>query len=307
MKAETETGLPVIRPNRSVWVLPNGQVVDVEFEGRNDDDSAFSHGIFVKKWLAFRLDRFFPDRQEVEIALRIRKRAKALLAEHPDLVLDSDEDGFSNPYSGDLAYNQAAEEEGCIRIKPLTSAPAPKRTAVMLRPLQLPDGLSGGIWLTSMPGRFEPLAEFLNKCEENAIEEIICLVRDEEIEEKSPDYAAVLRSGHWPLAIRRFAVPDYDVPDDVDGLLACASEVVAKLRRGRKIVIHCAAGHGRTGLFAVTVLLAAGRSLAAARCDVKRAGSNPETDSQNALLEEIATSLRKTLPPLRRGLQQIRA
>jgi hypothetical protein len=120
MKAEPETVLPVIRPNRSVWVLPSGQVVDIESEGRNDDDSAFSHGIFVKNWLRFRLDRFYPNRIEVEIARRIRKRALALLAEHPDLAQDSDEDGFPNPYSGDLAYNQAAEEEGWIRIKPLT-------------------------------------------------------------------------------------------------------------------------------------------------------------------------------------------
>ena len=35
----------VIRPNRSVWVLPSGQVVDVETEGQNEDASAFSHGI----------------------------------------------------------------------------------------------------------------------------------------------------------------------------------------------------------------------------------------------------------------------
>lgn len=114
------TEMQIIRPNRSVWVLPSGQIVDVELEGRNDDDSAFSHGIFVKKWLAFRLDRFFPEQHEVEIARRIRKRVKAILSEHPDLAQDSDEEGFPNPYSGDLAYNQAAEEEGWIRIKPLT-------------------------------------------------------------------------------------------------------------------------------------------------------------------------------------------
>ena len=33
---------------------------------------------------------------------------------------DTDEDGFDNPYSGDLAFNQAAEEQGWVRIKPLT-------------------------------------------------------------------------------------------------------------------------------------------------------------------------------------------
>lgn len=294
MKSESETDLPIIRPNRSVWVLPTGQVVDVESEGRNDDDSAFSHGIFVKKWLAFRLDRFFPDRTEVEIARRILKRAKALLLEHPDLAQDSDEDGFPNPYSGDLAYNQAAEEEGWIRIKPLTSPSESKMAADMLRPLQLPNGISGRIWLTAMPGRFEPLKKFLNQCREKAVEDMVCLVSDEEIEEKSPDYAAALREGRWPLAMTRFAVPDYDVPDDIAGLVACAREAVAKLRKGRKIVIHCAAGHGRTGMFAVIVLLLAGRSLAAAKCDVKIAGANSETDSQNALLEEIATLSRNT-------------
>ncbi len=109
-----------IRPNRSVWVLPGGHVVDVEFEGRNDDGSAFSHGIFVKNWLSFRLDRFFPDREEIAIARRMRKRAISLLVEHPDLAQDCDDEGFPNPYSGDLAYNQSAEEEGWIRIKPLT-------------------------------------------------------------------------------------------------------------------------------------------------------------------------------------------
>jgi len=111
--------LSVIRPNRSVWVLPSGQVVDVESEGQNEDASAFSHGIFVKKWVAFRLDRFFPDRQEVEIATLIRSRVKELLKIHPDLAQDFDDEGYPNPYSADLAYNQAAEElAGWIRIKP---------------------------------------------------------------------------------------------------------------------------------------------------------------------------------------------
>ena len=111
---------PVIRPNRSVWVLPSGQAVDVETEGQTDDGSAFSHGIFVKKWISFRLDQFFPDPQEVELAKRIRTRARELLEVHSELAQESNEDGFPNPYSGDLAYNQAAEElAGWIRIKPL--------------------------------------------------------------------------------------------------------------------------------------------------------------------------------------------
>jgi hypothetical protein len=101
-------------------VLPTGQVVDVESEGATRDNAAFSHGIYVRKWISFRLDSFFPDNNEREIARRMRSRAAELLESHPDLVSEPDEDGCNNPFSGDLAYNQAAEEEGWIRIKPLT-------------------------------------------------------------------------------------------------------------------------------------------------------------------------------------------
>lgn len=109
-----------IRPNRSVWVLPTGQVIDVESEGAIEDGSAFSHGIFVRKWVSFRLDRFFPDEADRRTAQRIRARALELLRAYPELESDPEDDGSTNPFSGDLAYNQAAEEEGWIRIKPLT-------------------------------------------------------------------------------------------------------------------------------------------------------------------------------------------
>ena len=109
-----------IRPNRSLWVMPDGSVADMETEGSTEDGAAFSHGIFVKKWLGFRLGRFHPDKSEVETARRIKARAEELLREYPDLESEPEADGALNPFSGDLAYNQAAEEQGWIRIKPLT-------------------------------------------------------------------------------------------------------------------------------------------------------------------------------------------
>jgi len=109
-----------IRPNRSLWVMPDGSVADMETEGSTEDGAAFSHGIFVKKWISFRLGRFHPDKSEVETARRIKARAEELLREYPDLESEPEADGALNPFSGDLAYNQAAEEQGWIRIKPLT-------------------------------------------------------------------------------------------------------------------------------------------------------------------------------------------
>jgi Protein-tyrosine phosphatase len=119
--SQLPNGTALIRPNRSVWVLPDGGVIDAEAEGRSADDAHYSHGIFVKKWIRFRLENFCPDPEEMAMAQRMKTRARQLLREHPDLVQPCTEEGDPNPYDGDLAFNQAAEEEGWVRIKPLTT------------------------------------------------------------------------------------------------------------------------------------------------------------------------------------------
>jgi len=110
-----------IQPNKASWILGNGRLVDVAVEGLNSDASAFSHGMFVKKWIRFRTQNFFPGKEEVELAKVMERRAKQLLAENPDLKSDDEErcESGPNPFEGDLAYVQAAEEQGWIRVKPL--------------------------------------------------------------------------------------------------------------------------------------------------------------------------------------------
>jgi hypothetical protein len=103
-------------PHRSAWILPSGRVVDIAKEGLTDDESAFSHGIFVKKWVRFRTDRFCPDADEQIVAQRIRKYAQRLLAEKPQLAGEySDETECA--FYGDAAHKQAALEERWVRIK----------------------------------------------------------------------------------------------------------------------------------------------------------------------------------------------
>jgi hypothetical protein len=121
--AESTTGarniseqLADLLPHRSAWILPNGRVVDIAKEGLTDDESAYSHGIFVKKWVRFRTDRFCPDADEQIVAQRIRKYAQRLLAEKPQLAGEySDETECA--FYGDAAYKQAALEERWVRIK----------------------------------------------------------------------------------------------------------------------------------------------------------------------------------------------
>jgi len=137
-----------------------------------------------------------------------------------------------------------------------------------------------------MPGRFETLEEFLGWCRGVSVDEIVCLVDSEEFF-KSPEYGAALEAGTLPFPVKQFPIPDYGVPKDVSGLVDLARRVSEKLQAGRKIVLHCAAGHGRTGMFAVMVLMAAGMPLESALADVRAAGSSPETAAQRQLLERL--------------------
>ena len=79
-----------IQPNKASWILGNGRVVDVAVEGLNSDASAFSHGMFVKKWIRFRAQNFFPGKEEVELAKAMERRTKQLLADNPDLKSDDE-------------------------------------------------------------------------------------------------------------------------------------------------------------------------------------------------------------------------
>jgi len=88
----------------------------------------------------------------------------------------------------------------------------------MLRPLQLPDNFSGKLWLTAMPGRFKSLEKFLGWCRGVSVDQIVCTVHEEEIAEKSPEYAAELEAGTFSLPVEQFSIPDYGVPKDIKGL-----------------------------------------------------------------------------------------
>jgi len=123
-KAKAKTVKPEvvkIKLNHAYWVTPDGLVIDVESEGWNESESAYSHGRFIKNWLDFRLNKFHPDKLEIGKATIIKARAKELLRDTPFIGKETDEDGNPNPFAGDLAYNQAAQEMGWVRIKPGSS------------------------------------------------------------------------------------------------------------------------------------------------------------------------------------------
>lgn len=149
------------------------------------------------------------------------------------------------------------------------------------------EGRRGRLLLTSMPGRWEPFEETL--VELLACSRVIVLTPDAEIAEKSPRYLAWLqtREPSSPPRVVRFPIGDYGVPDDRDAYAALVRETAEAIVGGEAVVVHCAAGVGRTGTFAVCVMLELGYPRTAAVETIKALGSGPETPEQAELVDTI--------------------
>ena len=158
----------------------------------------------------------------------------------------------------------------------------------MLRRVRLSEGVAGGLWLAAMPGRAAPLREIWDAVRREGIGVIVCLAEPGEIRGKAPRYAAALEACTVPCEIASFPVADFGVPDDREAFWMLAGRVARRLAEGERVMVHCGAGIGRTGMLAACVLVALGEPLAAAERAVAAAGSHPETAAQSALMSWCA-------------------
>lgn len=80
-----------------------------------------------------------------------------------------------------------------------------------------------------------------------------------------------------------FPIADRGVPERHETVRELADALVAELRAGRGVVVHCRAGIGRSGLIAACVLSRLGHAPAAAFAMLGRARGTlvPDTDAQS--------------------------
>ena len=136
-----------------------------------------------------------------------------------------------------------------------------------------------------MPGRFESWDAFESEARRSRLALVVCLTSRGELAELSPDYHAAVTQGAVPFRWLNLPMRNFGLPEDRAGFRHDVQKIAGVLRQGDSVLLHCAAGIGRTGSTAACVLKALGLSTDEALSRVRAAGSNPENALQSGLVD----------------------
>ncbi len=147
--------------------------------------------------------------------------------------------------------------------------------------------ITGRLYLHSTPGCFEDLREFLEEVQIREIGHVICLVPDDDLWVISPEYAEAVTEGNFPIPVCRLPVEDHYIPEEplLKDFLNLVQKTARILKQGGRVLVHCFAGIGRTGVFVVCVLAALGVGLKEALARTAQAGAGPENQIQRDFVE----------------------
>jgi protein-tyrosine phosphatase len=156
-----------------------------------------------------------------------------------------------------------------------------------MRAVSIEDVAPGDLWLGSMPGRFERYAEFAAEARRHRLSMVVCLAPPEEVASLSPSYWQAVGEGTLGFRWVNLPMQNYGLPADLPGFRDGIARAAQALKAGDAVMLHCAAGIGRTGTAAACVLKQLGLDTAEAMQRVRDAGSNPETGLQSGLVDQF--------------------
>jgi len=148
----------------------------------------------------------------------------------------------------------------------------------------LPEGVAGQVWLGPMPGRFDSWSSFRNEADRVRLAVVVCLAPRQEVAELAPEYHAALRTGGLPFRWINVPMRNFGLPEDPAGFRRDIAAIAQNVRAGEVVLLHCAAGLGRTGSAAACLLKALGVEEREALQRVREAGSNPQNAEQSGLV-----------------------
>ena len=154
-----------------------------------------------------------------------------------------------------------------------------------LRRVAVPATVPGALWLSAMPGRFEPWSRFLVEASRARLGLVACLTPRDELASLSPDYEHALVQGTLPFAWLHLPMRNFGLPDDEAAFRAGIEQLGNSLLAGQAVMLHCAAGMGRTGSAAACVLKRLGLPAHEALQRVRDPGSNPQNASQAGFVD----------------------
>ena len=150
----------------------------------------------------------------------------------------------------------------------------------MFRKAELPEGVKGHLHLYKLFGRYRSLKDEYTVLKSNNIKRVYCLCPISEIQEFSPLYFESIERREFPTDLTILPIPDLGIPDNTQVFRTIVGEAVNNLINNDSILVHCAAGIGRTSIFSCGILIQLGFKVHSALKLLKSIGSYPQTFEQ---------------------------